>query len=346
MIAPFRAFLAWWAAELAGLLPAELRGARTVVAAQLADDGSLAATLHRPGAAPRALLPPGSSPDDLRMLLPGLGARHLAVALPQALTRSVTLPLAAAPRLHAVLALDMDRQSPFHAEEVAFAARITARDRPARLLRAELALAPRAAIAGATALAASLGLALHYAGPRAAPPWIDDLKPHAAARTAPLARGMAGCAALLLLAAAIVPGLRAEAHLAALIVRLGEARIAADAVLAAREAQAATAAPLALLHGLGPSATTLLAALTAALPDDAVLRRLVLREGRLEIAGSSAGAASLVRQLSTSPDFAQVEYRAPVVAALGGGETFHLGLSPRGAFTPTPTPMPMPMPIP
>jgi general secretion pathway protein L len=327
-----RAFLSWWLAELAGLLP--VRAAPSVVAVALGPDGTLAAELHRPGRAPTPLLPPGSTQAALVALLPGVPARHLAVGLPQALTRSVTLPLAAASRLAEVLALDMDRQSPFRAEEVVFHARVLVRDRAARLLRAHLALAPRAAIAEATALAARLGLALHYAGPCAAPPWDDDLKPGGGARPTRLAGALAGLAVVLLLAATVVPGLRAEAHVAALERQLAAARAEAAATLAAREAAEAAAAPLALLHGLGPPATALVAALSDALPDDAVLRRLVLREGRLEITGSSAGAAELVRRLSTSLDFAQVEYRSPVVPAGGGREQFHLALSPRNGGAP------------
>lgn len=321
-------FLRWWRAELLGLVPARLRRARTVLAVTLAPDGTCGAVLHRAGQTPRDVLPAGSSTDALAGITHGLRAR-LAVGLPQSITRKLALPLAAADRLQEVLALDLDRQTPFRAAEVAFAVREIARDPAARMLTASLTVAPRDAVARARLLATTLGLRLHYAGPTPAPPWQDDLKPRAAGtHAAPVVRGLWALAAALLLATAILPAWRAQQRLDALETELAQARRQADAVLARRAEQDAVAAPAALLATLGTSATTLVAALTAALPDDAVLRRLVLRDGRLEITGSSAGTAELVVSLSAAPNFAQVEYRSPVVAA-GARENFHLALSPR-----------------
>jgi general secretion pathway protein L len=324
-------FLHWWRGELLGLVPARPRRSPAVLAVTLAPDGTCSAVLHHSGQAPRTVLPPSSSTDALVTAAAGMGLR-LAVGLAEALTRRIALPLAAADRLEEVLALDLDRQTPFRAEEVAFAARVIARDPASRMLTATLTVAPRNAVARATRLAATLGLRLHYAGPTPAPPWQDDLKPHAAAKTraAPVARGLWALAAVLLLAAAVVPAWRAQQRLAALEAELAQARRQADAVLARRAESDAVAAPAALLAALGAPATTLVAALTAALPDDAVLRRLVLRDGRLEITGSSAGTAELAVRLSAAPSFAQVEYRSPVVAA-GARENFHLALSPRVA---------------
>jgi general secretion pathway protein L len=324
-------FLRWWRAELLGLVPAWLRRSPAVLAVTLAPDGTCGAVLHRSGQPPRSVLPPCSSTDALATAARGMQVL-LAVGLAEALTRRIALPFAAANQLEEVLALDLDRQTPFRADEVAFAARVVARDPASRMLTAALTVAPRHAVARATQLAGRLGLRLHYVGPAPAPPWHDDLKPRAAAgaAAAPVARGLWALAAALLLAAAIVPAWRAQQQLDALHAELAQARRQADAVLARRAAQDAVAAPAALLATLGAPTSTLVAALTAALPDDAVLRRLVLRAGRLEITGSSAGTAELVVGLSAAPGFAQVEYRSPVVAA-GAREDFHLALSPRTA---------------
>lgn len=332
-------FLAWWRGELEGMLPAPLRrvlAARPPMLAVRIDPRDLvAATLHLADGTAQPLLGPGTP----RAALAGLRGRlppgtRLAVGLPQALVRHVSLPLAAASRLQEVLALDLDRQTPFRPEEVVFRGRIVARDRAARLLRAALCVAPRSALDQARKLADELGLSLAYAGPDPAPPWHDDLSPGATRGASGRDRALALGAAAMALAALLLPDLRAATHLRAVEAELAAARREAAALLARREAAAAATAPLDALRALGPPATTLLVGITAALPDDAVLRRLVLREGRLELLGSSAGTAELVQGLSAAGGFAQVEFRAPVVAAADGRELFHLGLAPRSEARP------------
>jgi general secretion pathway protein L len=331
MIGGARAFLGWWAGELLDLRPR--RGADGATLLVLTPDaaGGATAMLHRPGQPPVPLPPLGPGPEALQGLRDRLPRNtRVAVAMPQALLRRVSLPLAAAPRLAAALALDMDRQTPFRADEVVFTTRILSRDRAARLVHAALCVAPVAALAEARALAARLGLKLAYAGPRAAPPWTDNL---AGVQTAPgterAVPALAGLALALALSALLVPALRADARLQHATAELGAARAALQAREARAEAQDQAALPPGALAALGPSATMVVAAVTEALPDDAVLRRLVLRDGRLEIIGSSAGAAGLVRVLSATEGLAQVEYRAPLVRAEGGRELFHLGLVPR-----------------
>jgi general secretion pathway protein L len=329
LLTTVRGFIAWWVAELAGLLPRPRTGGAMLVLTPDAAGGA-AAVLHRPQEAAIALPPlqPGSD---------GAAAVHerlprdtrVAVAMPQALLRRVALPLAAAPRLAEVLALDMDRQTPFRAGEVVFAARILSRDRTARLVHAALCVAPVRALVEARELAARVGLPLAYAGPRAEPPWIDNLAVQHAPGTGRAARALAALALVLALAALSVPALHAEARQQAVATELAAAR----ATLRGHEARsenrdAAVLAPGALA-ALGPSATLVVAALTDALPDDAVLRRLVLRDGKLEIIGSSADAAALVRLLSAAEGQSQVEFRAPLIRADGGRQLFHLGMVPR-----------------
>lgn len=86
--------------------------------------------------------------------------RWLMLDQSQVLRRSLTLPIAAEPRLREVLAHEIDRQTPFTVEQVCFEARVLARNSVGKTVRAELVVLPRtsldAALAGIGALASGL----------------------------------------------------------------------------------------------------------------------------------------------------------------------------------------------
>jgi general secretion pathway protein L len=330
--------LAWWLRELRLLLPARLRhavgGAGPVLAVTPDRSGGYAATLFRPGHDPETVLPPGADEAALLALAGRLRSQgrppRLAVVLADALTTRLALPTMADADLGAVLTLDLDRQTPLRPDEAVFTWRVLRRDDAQRRMMLALTVAPRAALDRAQALAARLGLRLGHAGPASSPPWPDDLLDRSAA-TAPssiTAPAWALAAALLLVALAL-PTWRAEQALAGLERDLVEARGRAEAVAGHRDRLAAAVSPAAGLRSLGEAATPLLTGLTISLPDEAHLRRLALRDGRLEIIGTTtAGTAALAVRLAAEPRFGQVEFRAPVVADSAGREQFHLSLSP------------------
>jgi general secretion pathway protein L len=311
-----------------------LPGAGAVLAVTPDGAGGHSATLFRPGHEPEQLLPPGAGEAELAGLVERLRRRgrapRLAVAMSEALTRRLVLPQVAAGDLGAALALDLDRQTPLRPEEAVFTWRILGRDDAQRRMAVALTVAPRAALERAQALAERLGLRLGHAGPSGCPPWQDDLLARSAtAAPASVAAPAWALAAALLLVAMALPTWRAEQALAALQLDLAEARRRAEAVARHRDRLATEVSPVVSLRSLGEAVTPLLVGLTAALPDEAHLRRLVLRDGRLEIVGiTGAGTATLAVRLAAEPRFGQVEFRAPVVADASGREQFHLGLAP------------------
>lgn len=75
----------------------------------------------------------------------------------------------------------------------------------------------------------------------------------------------------------------------------------------------------------GASMALLMEALSAALPDQAWLERLEVREGVLTIAGKATSAPALVAPLEASPHLTQVEFAAPTTRQPGDDkETFTL----------------------
>ena len=147
------AFWSWWSGELRGMLPPRVRRALMPRAQQLfleLDGTELVMSqgtaqnkaeltryqLDQAGETPLQL----SLEDELHQR-----ARELVLCLPQdkVLARSLTLPLAAEENLREVLSFEMDRQTPFTAEQVYYDFSIVARSSAERTLTVDLVLATR-----------------------------------------------------------------------------------------------------------------------------------------------------------------------------------------------------------
>jgi general secretion pathway protein L len=150
---PIKRFLTWWGSELLALLPARVRATfadrRDEVLLRLDAD---ALSLQRRGREPVSFARSGDvdeiRPQIERLTMDGEEPPRVVFALPtsRVLQRALTLPAAAEENLRQVLGFEMDRQTPFRADQVYFDQRIVQRDVAARQIRVEMALVPRAAI--------------------------------------------------------------------------------------------------------------------------------------------------------------------------------------------------------
>jgi len=308
---------AGWTGELAALLPAPLRRAFGLESDPL--------VVELEGERLR-LRPPGGAPVETELAAPdrarvlkraGVGERDLVLRLPgeRRLVRSVELPRAAETELAQVLALELDRQTPFRAEQVYFGHAVESRGE--RSLKVRLWVVPReVADARLQRLAAA------------------DLRPDRveAAAGEPLAlpglaerRGGIGAANRLLVlllvglfaAWAVLPQWLAERRLAGLQAeRAAAAPALAEVRALAEERQRLTggAAEAVRLKAEAPSPVRILEELSRLLPDDTFLGQFNVVDGRVEIEGATASASALVPILEGSPLFAKVTYRAPVSA--------------------------------
>ena len=73
-----------------------------------------------------------------------------------------------------------------------------------------------------------------------------------------------------------------------------------------------------------PSAVMVLEALSKTLPDDAHLTELRIETGKVQIAGSATDAPALIRLIEQSRQFTQATFFAPTVRGPNGGESFHI----------------------
>lgn len=150
---PLPRFLAWWGGELAGLLPGSWRaafggGAQWFLLQRVGREWQL----RRAGeSAVRTQWPAGAEPSTGQAALAAAVREvdredlHLALLLPPAgvLRRRLLLPRAAADTLQQVGAFEMDRQTPFRAEQVYYAIAELDAPAPAGRFFAELVAVPR-----------------------------------------------------------------------------------------------------------------------------------------------------------------------------------------------------------
>lgn len=248
------------------------------------------------------------------------------------LERIVTLPLAAEAGLAAVLGYEMDRYTPFSAEEVYWTATVISRDREQARLRVRIALAPRVTLAPVVAMLARLNVA---------PTVIESAAPDGTVRHLPLhardeAAGrrarqwlLAGCVCCVLLGAALaaVPFVRqgqqageVEGRIAALQPAVAQA----DALRRQLTAQSAGSDVIAAEELRLGEPLQALSALTQLIPDDTFLTVLTLHERQLGIDGQSASAARLIGLLSADPVIRNAAFAAPVTRTEDGADMFSL----------------------
>ncbi len=335
----FAEFLSWWLARLVELVPAWLKRRLATVpreAVLVADTTLRAVALTPAGADAPARF--ALDANGVAALRAALGARvrpaSVSLALPAGLLleRHVSLPLAAARDPGGVLRFEMDRLTPFNAEDVVFGWSIRQRDRKRGRLEIALWLIPTAPLRPLLTALGDAGAAVHSvlegwpAAPRRLPLSLSA-EPAGGWRSRLRRVSLAGCA-LLALAAVSIPFVRQALALAATEARIAALRPRANQATALRQRLAAAAAGgIAVGRERARLADPMdtLATLTALLPDDTHLTQFGLHEGRIELSGFSQAAARLIGLLAASPALRNPTFAAPVTRAeTGSGEMFSI----------------------
>ncbi len=317
---PLPAFFAWWGGQLRSLLPQRWQQALEVRDAELwlQIEGDDLHVSHGSAEGERELARVPLAPADaLPEALDGaleesLRDRRRVLLLPpdQVLRRRLQLPLAARDNLRAVLGFELDRQTPFRAEQVYFDSRVLGRDDAARTLPVELALVAREPVQAALARLGPLaaGLDAIDAGSPGGRLGYNFLPPEQRRRRVHrmlwinLALAMASLAFLVIAMGQLVDN--RIAAVAALQADADSQRDAARAVSTLRaslEDAVAGANFLAVRKASQPSVVELLHSLTRTLPDDTFIERLNLSGTTLSLTGQSSQAAQLIERLRQAP---------------------------------------------
>lgn len=287
--------LSWWGCELGALLPRPVRRFF---------GGDRPPLFVSPDAAPAAI----DEDSEAVLLLPA----------ERALARTLTLAPGAAADLGAALAFELERQTPFRADEVWLGWRREA-DVGAEL-RVRLVVVRREDAAAALRRLDEGGLAADAVEVEGEPGVRLRIPSLARRRGVGVGRLNAALTVLLVvlaLAALAAPAWRAERELAGVAAEIAALKPTVDRALALRaesDRLLGDAERVVRAKGEAPVVTRLLEEMSRALPDDSWLGQFNVVEGKVEIEGVAASAAALVRVIEASPIFGAVQYRAPVSA--------------------------------
>jgi general secretion pathway protein L len=321
---PLPGFFRWWGSQLVACLPLRWRGLVEERSESLLLDlhaDEIIVWRERADQAREYARIPRSLPSDaqgaefqrLRAAIDDPGVRTvLCIPAERVLQRNLTLPAAAEENLRQVLSFEMDRQTPFKADQIYFDSRVIGRDASGRNLNVELVLLPRAQLdqeigalpAGAAALD---GVDAWRAAPGGARRQINLLPLERRARRRdmrlPLNLGLAALAVILFVVnmdelltnrAAAVEAMRTEVE---------KSNTEARQVAALRKTLSDSIAGANFLSDKkrnNPLTVALVDDLSRRLPEDTFLERLQIENGEVQLQGQSKEAAKLISLLGSS----------------------------------------------
>lgn len=336
------AFAAWYWQQMTGLLPPGLRArddgpANALIVVARSQEPllvELVARRRRRETSLGVFNPEGANAGAASRTVAAHRAPAILLRLPPGtfLQRAIALPLAAEAGLESVVGFEMDRYTPFTAEEVHWTVVVASRDRAGGRLRAVVSLVQKQRVAPMLEALRAINCvpsALEAEAPGGVIQRIGlnrhDTRRRTRQRRTLMVAG--GVCAVLALTAVGVPFLVQRQASAAIEQRIAALRpqVAEAETLRGRlAARAAGSDAVAGQQALVGDALRAIAALTRILPDDTFLTALVLHQRRIEIEGQSANAAQLIASLSSDPIIRNAAFSAPVTRTENGADLFSL----------------------
>lgn len=325
-------FFRWWGAELRALLPAELRARMEHASRRLllrVSGDELEVAVAEGGG--RQVLDICPLDRDARIqqqqLRELLSERDLAEAPrvllldgAEILRKQVIMPSAAESNLRQALSFEMDRQTPFRAEDVYFDFHVVHRDREGGQLRVDLAVCPRSVIQarleqinprGLAPAAADLLVGDAPAGFNLLPPELR----HRSANRRTRVNLLLAVVVALLLAFVMAQSLWLREHQVQLLeAAIQDVRVEAQRVQGIRsqiEDASQSAGFMVKQRRDTVPVVTVLAEVTRLLPDDTYLDRLRVWDGQVQLQGKSANAQQLIELVNSSRLLESASFKGP-----------------------------------
>ncbi len=336
----WKTFWRWWRDGLLAWFPASVRrwligSSRRLVIAM--DEGGCVLSREEAGQSEELESLDRATPDYqvVARWLRTEKTRHLVLRFPagQALTRTLPLPLAAEKNLRQVAGFEMDRLTPFAADQVYYHARVLQRQPEQRRLRVELTALPRVAVDPVLLQLRQQGLSPDVLDVAGAGSNLNLLPPEQRVR-----RGLWGqrlramvivFSLLLVVAASLLPIWQQRSLLLAANAKSGQLQAAANQALTLRDQldrTLQTSRMLAEKKQAIPPRVDLLRELTLILPEDTWVERLQIKGDSLQINGQSTKASALVGIIEASDLLDSAGFLSPVTTdPRTGKERFLLG---------------------
>jgi len=354
-------FFRWWGDELTFLVPERLRKLfgrqRTRLVLSKEEDGLDATCVDDAGERKLGRFPLDETGSRARERLFGempelADAELLLRLLPrQSLQKTIKLPAAAEENLQQVVAFEMDRLTPFKADQVYFDVRILERLPETRQVRVGLALTPRQKLDPLLDELAASGWHPERVdiGPEAAGTGHNLLPKKFQPRKSKLPQVLnailAALLVLLLIAVLVFPIVMNRA----LETDLQQEVKAAGKI--AKEVESLREDTEKLEHQTGfllqkkrtePVMVDMLDELAKVIPDETWLNGLQYRERKVVIQGQSPAASSLIERIEASPYFKNTSFVSPVTKDIASGqERFQIASEViNGRFSAKPAPEP------
>lgn len=355
LISSIAGFLRWWGRELGGLMPQFVRRILSGDSGEaiFCFDGDTLRLSRRVDGKEQPVdtldlnrHDPRSMARAVRALFGRMDRNRFGVTLRlapgKALLKSIDLPIAAEENLREVVAFEMDRRTPFKANDVYYDQRVVSRDANAGRINVDVAVAPRNTVEDALQVAAKWHVSpdrVEAAGETAQtrdPMNLMPEKPKIGTHVATFVHGALVTAAVgLMIAAVLIP--------------LGQYRETADRLEAevtqARTSAAAIEDLRAELDRLVESSQSVverkadrhltievIRELTHLLPDTSWIFQMRVTGDEVQIYGYSTAAAELLERFEETQVFDDAQFRSPVTLdARVGLERFHLSAQILGA---------------
>jgi general secretion pathway protein L len=341
---PLPGALAWWTGELRGLLPAALRrvlaaGPSWFLLERLPAGWSLRLAGESSGVTVDDDLPPSAQLAALRGAMARVADddRRIALLLPAPLVlrRRLGLPAAARGNLRQVAGYELDRQTPFRAEQVHFGVREWPGAPAGGKLAAELAVVPRESLDPLLDAVAAIGLGLDAvdvdegygrAGLDVLPPARATPRVNRRGRT----NALLAVTLLVLLVATMMAWLHnRQAALAGMQAEVEGMHAGALKVAALRQRltdSAGAAGFLAQHKNDSVPVLAILDELTRSLPDDTWLERITINAGGdVGFQGQSPQAAKLVGALKDARLLSEPSFQGTIATdPTSGKERFYM----------------------
>ncbi len=335
-------FLRWWGRELAFLVPRNVRQffytpPRAIIV--LPSQDTLTLVYETEGKQETLITLPQSdlSPTALEGILDNTRFKNALVVLrlssEDALCKTLTLPMVAQHNLTQVVSYELDRYTPFNANQVYFATHITQIDTSNAQLTVQLLLTPKKILETYYAQCQSLGLSVHTVDIAAYPNSLDEMNQGYTLLPAPLQTQRTNTPRRMMLILCLLLGLLSTASLILPIwleyqsINTLQQRIAniekeakavkalqADIETLNEENQQLIAEKTAM-----PPLVAVLNELSALMHDDSWLAYLQYGDGQLQLQGESPAASNLLADLEASDYFAKVSFASPVTQDKASG---------------------------